>query len=624
MLPPPARRRPVRRLTGLLGALCLSGPLAWAQPATPSKTPPPARSTTTTATSGSALDGVLFYQLLLGEVELRRGEAGIAYQVMLEAAKRSRDEAVFRRAVDIALQARAGEQAVEALRLWRQTLPRSRQAVEIESQMMVALGRYDAVREPLNLFIELTPEKERAAAIASLPRLVVGSSKPADAAQAVDQALKPWRGQAGTRQSALGASAGAWLAAGDRSRSLAYAREAQALDAADMRVALVALELMKDTPEAEALVTTYLATAGAAAPVRAAYVRRLSTAQRYADALRESQRLTQDDPTMPAAWLMQGALQIELMQPGPARESLLRYLTLRETPPADLAPPASGPDAADDDADLSLDDLHSARQRAETQEVGQAYLMLAQAEEQLGNYAGAQGWLEKLAAQPAEGASASVLQRRASLLMRQGQLAQARALLRQLPGDTPEAVRARFLAEAQLLRDARQWQDGHDLLAQANQTFPEDADLLYEQALLAEKLGRFDDMERLLRQVMRLKPEQQHAYNALGYSLADRNVRLGEARELIQRALALTPGDPFITDSLAWVEFRLGRREESVRLLQDAYRQRPDVEIAAHLGEVLWSLGRQDEAQRVWREALARDKTNEVLGETLRRLRVTP
>ena len=624
MLPTPARRRPVRRLTGLLGALCLSGPLAWAQPATPPKTSPPARSTAATAPSGSALDGVLFYQLLLGEVELRRGEAGIAYQVMLEAAKRSRDEAVFRRAVDIALQARAGEQAVEALQLWRQTLPRSRQAVEIESQMMVALGRYDAVREPLSLFIELTPEKERPPAIASLPRLVVGSGKPADAAQAVDQALKPWRGQAGTRQSALGASAGAWLAAGDRSRSLAYAREAQALDAADMRVALVALELMKDTPAAEALVTTYLATAGATSPVRAAYVRRLSTAQRYADALRESQRLTQDDPTMPAAWLMQGALQIELMQPGPARESLLRYLALRETPPADLAPPASGPDAADDDADLSLDDLHSARQRAETQEVGQAYLMLAQAEEQLGNYAGAQGWLEKLAAQPAEGASASVLQRRASLLMRQGQLAQARALLRQLPGDTPEAVRARFLAEAQLLRDARQWQDGHDLLAQANQTFPEDADLLYEQALLAEKLGRFDDMERLLRQVMRLKPEQQHAYNALGYSLADRNVRLAEARELIQRALALTPGDPFITDSLAWVEFRLGRREESVRLLQDAYRQRPDVEIAAHLGEVLWSLGRQDEAQRVWREALARDKTNEVLGETLRRLRVTP
>lgn len=624
MLPPPARRRPVRRLTGLLGALCLSGPLAWAQPATPPKTSPPARSTAATAPSGSALDGVLFYQLLLGEVELRRGEAGIAYQVMLEAAKRSRDEAVFRRAVDIALQARAGEQAVEALQLWRQTLPRSRQAVEIESQMMVALGRYDAVREPLSLFIELTPEKERPPAIASLPRLVVGSGKPADAAQAVDQALKPWRGQAGTRQSALGASAGAWLAAGDRSRSLAYAREAQALDAADMRVALVALELMKDTPAAEALVTTYLATAGATSPVRAAYVRRLSTAQRYADALRESQRLTQDDPTMPAAWLMQGALQIELMQPGPARESLLRYLALRETPPADLAPPASGPDAADDDADLSLDDLHSARQRAETQEVGQAYLMLAQAEEQLGNYAGAQGWLEKLAAQPAEGASASVLQRRASLLMRQGQLAQARALLRQLPGDTPEAVRARFLAEAQLLRDARQWQDGHDLLAQANQTFPEDADLLYEQALLAEKLGRFDDMERLLRQVMRLKPEQQHAYNALGYSLADRNVRLAEARELIQRALALTPGDPFITDSLAWVEFRLGRREESVRLLQDAYRQRPDVEIAAHLGEVLWSLGRQDEARRVWREALARDKTNEVLGETLRRLRVTP
>ena len=154
--------------------------------------------------------------------------------------------------------------------------------------------------------------------------------------------------------------------------------------------------------------------------------------------------------------------------------------------------------------------------------------------------------------------------------------------------------------------------------------FPEDTELLYEQALLAEKLGRHEEMEQLLRRVMVLKPDQQHAFNALGYSLAERNLRLAEARELIGRALEMAPGDPYITDSLGWVEFRLGRREEAERLLREAYQRRPDTEIGAHLGEVLWALGRQEEARRIWRESLARDADNEVLQETLRRLKVRP
>ena len=131
-------------------------------------------------------------------------------------------------------------------------------------------------------------------------------------------------------------------------------------------------------------------------------------------------------------------------------------------------------------------------------------------------------------------------------------------------------------------------------------------------------------MEALLRRVIALRPEQQHAYNALGYSLAERGQRLPEARELIARALALTPGDPYITDSLGWVEFRMGRAEEASKLLRQAYGQRPDVEIGAHLGEVLWSLGRRDEARQVWRESRARDARNEVLIETLQRLKVSP
>ena len=562
--------------------------------------------------SRSAMDGVLFYQLLVSELELRQGDAGLAFQVMLEAARRSREEALFRRAVDIAIGARAGEQAVVALKAWRQIVPKSREAAEIETQMLMALGRYQEAREPLNTFLDLTPAEERASAIASLPRLVLSGQKPEEAALAISETLKPWRSKPATRLAALSASAAAWLTAGNRDRTLALLREAHATDRSHQPTALIALELMKDTPQAEALVKDYLATPKSAGSVRAAYVRRLTTAQRYSEALAEVNRLTAAEPELATGWLMQGALQIELGQSAAAKGSLLRFLALTE------AAPASAP-GLEDQPD---DEARAVVQRNEHQELGQAYLMLSQVAEQLKDYPGALGWLEKLASLSGQTDSASVLQRRASLLMRQGQMVQARALLQKMPTGTPEEKRTRFMAEAQLLRDAKEWSAAHALLTQANAQIPDDTDLLYEQALLAEKLLRFDEMENLLRRVIQIKPDQQHAYNALGYSLADRNVRLPEARTLIEKALSFTPGDPFITDSLGWVEFRLGRLPDAARLLGDAYRQRPDVEIGAHLGEVLWSMGQQDEARKVWGEAQARDAGNEVLAETLRRLKV--
>jgi Flp pilus assembly protein TadD len=164
--------------------------------------------------------------------------------------------------------------------------------------------------------------------------------------------------------------------------------------------------------------------------------------------------------------------------------------------------------------------------------------------------------------------------------------------------------------------------EAEQVMAQANRQFPDDTDLLYEQAMLNEKLDRVDEMERLLRRVIALKADHQHAYNALGYSLADRKVRLAEARDLIKKALELSPGEPSITDSMGWVEYRLGNREEAIRWLREAYQARPDPEIAAHLGEVLWSVGRVEEARRVFRDARSRDAQNDVLRETLARLRV--
>jgi tetratricopeptide (TPR) repeat protein len=208
--------------------------------------------------------------------------------------------------------------------------------------------------------------------------------------------------------------------------------------------------------------------------------------------------------------------------------------------------------------------------------------------------------------------------RRAALLARQGKMREARQLIAQLPASNAEEERNRLLAEVQLLRDHRQWQAAFDLLKAQNS---EDTDLLYEQAMLAEKLNQVDEMERLLRLVIAKNPSYYNAYNALGFSLADRHLRLNEAKQLIVKALTFAPDDPFITDSLGWVEFRLGNHTAALTHLQKAYKTRQDAEIAAHLGEVLWVLKRQDEAIKVWREGLDTAPNNETLQETLQRLK---
>ncbi len=208
--------------------------------------------------------------------------------------------------------------------------------------------------------------------------------------------------------------------------------------------------------------------------------------------------------------------------------------------------------------------------------------------------------------------------RRAALLARQGKMGEARELIHQIPANNADEQRTRMLAEVQLLREHRQWQAAFDLLATHS---GDNVDLIYEQAMLAEKLDKLDEMEKLLRRVIAQNPSYYNAYNALGFSLADRNIRLQEAKQLIVKALTFAPNDPFITDSLGWVEFRLGNLGAALSYLEKAYKDRADAEIAAHLGEVLWQMKRQDEALKVWREGLNSAPNNETLQETLQRLK---
>ena len=545
----------------------------------------------------SALDGQLFYQLLLGEINARGGEPGAAYSLILDAARKTNDAKLYQRAADIALQNRSGEPALQAARAWRQAMPTSREANRYVLQILIALNRVPETMEPLKNEITLAGAEGRVASITGVARSYARVTDKKQAAVVVETALGDY-----LRDSASPAVAAAgWttvgrlrMAAGDTPGTLDAAGRAQALDPLADGPAILALELMDPKlPQAEQIVRRYLQ--GKPLPeLRMGYARALLDTQRYSEASEQARLVTAERPTYPEAWLILGTLQVQENQTAAAETSLRRYVELAQSQPAS-----------------------EERRRG----LAQAYLALSQIAEKRRDFQAAEAWLDRI-----ENSQdlVSAQNRRASILARQGKLAEARQLIRNLPERNPSEARMKLSAEVQLLRDNKLYQPAYDLLAAASAKDPKDTDLIYDQAMIAEKLGNLPEMERLLRQVIAAKPDYHHAYNALGYSLADRNVRLPEAKTLIQKALEFAPGDPFISDSLAWVEFRMGNKAEALRILDIAYKARPDAEIAAHLGEVLWSLGQRERATAIWKEGLLINAENDTLQETLKRLRVKP
>lgn len=603
-----------------VGATALLAGAAWspsspaasaAAPATPVPAAPAAPAASAPAAApaveNSALDAPLFYQLLIGEIELRSGDPGAAYQVILDAARRTGDEQLFRHATEIALQAHAGEQALAATRAWHTAKPKSRDALRLELQILSALNKLGDAVEPARDLLALTPEPERPGLITALPRYVEHGADKKESAQWLESVLAGYVDQPGTRVPALVALGRGWFAAQDMSRALDLARKAHLQAPADVGPALLALELMASKPESETIVTDTLAQPGVESGLRLAYVRALTGLQRYPEAITQLETVTKAQPTLAPPFLSLGALYLEMKRPAQGEAALLHYVDLAQS----AKPPAAA--AASEPADE--DEANSQNAPGLTQ----AWLLLAQSAEDRGDYKAAEAWLARID-DPQR--ALEVQTQRANILARQGKLAEARELIHKVPEKDSDDARAKILAEAGVLRDVKHWKESFDVLGAGVARFPEDTDLLYEQAMMAEKLDRMDEMERLLRRVIELKPDNPQAQNALGYSLADRGLRLPEARALIQRALDLAPGDPFITDSLGWVEYRLGHQEEALRLLRQAYGARPDPEIGAHLGEVLWSFGQRDEARKVWTEAKGREPDNDVLRETLTRLKV--
>lgn len=559
---------------------------------------PAASATTAEPVLNSTLNAPLFYQLLLGEMQVSAGEPGAGYSLILDAARKQRDGQLYRRAVEVALQARSGEAALTAAQAWAQALPESVDAHRFVLQILLALNRPGETAPVLRSLLERSTTADRDDVINAIPQTFARVSDKPLALRVVREALAAPLKQPEHAAAAWTTLGRMELASDQVPQALAAAQAGQAADPASPYPALLALELMeRGQADAEAVVKAHLQatprSASGTPNVSLAYARILLDLQRNADARVQLTQLTAQQPELPEPWLLLGTLQVQDNALPAATQSLQTYMGLAR----------------------QAGDERSARG------LTQAYLLMAQIAEKQKDYPAANAWLDRI-----ENASdiMAAQMRRASLLAKQGQLAQARALLRNQPERRPEDARLKLAAEAQLLRDMKAWQQAFEVYGEAAARFPEDGDLLYDQATMAEKAGKTDVMEQLLRRLIALKPDYHHAYNALGYSLADRGVRLPEAKQLIEKAVELAPQDAYIQDSLGWVEFRLGNTPRALSILQAAYGKRPDAEIAAHLGEVLWANGQREQALKIWREGLLLASDNETLQSTLKRLRVKP
>ncbi|HWI79048.1 MAG TPA: hypothetical protein VNS31_07605, partial [Ramlibacter sp.] len=364
----------------VLLALAQSAP---AQTATTEPAPEPAPTPT-------ALDAELFYQLLLGELDAQGADPAAGYALILDAARKTNDPALYQRAVDMAFQARSGDGALQAARAWRQAFPASREANRYVLQILVALNRVAESAEPLKSEIALAEPKERNAALGAVPRIYARVSDKKLAASVVEQALADYLAQPATGAAAWTAVGRLRLAAADNAGALEAARRGQAANPRVEGPALLALELMDaKLPQAEQVVKRYME--GKPLPeMRMGYARALLDTQRYGDAAQQLKIVTTERPDYPEAWLVQGTLQLQDNQDAAAEASLKRYIELAQSQ-------RSGPE--------------------KSRGLAQAYLSLSRIAEKRKDFAMAGAWLDRIDNQQD---LIAAQQRRASILARQG------------------------------------------------------------------------------------------------------------------------------------------------------------------------------------------------------------
>ena len=517
----------------------------------------------------------ILYQYLLAEIAAQRGQFGLSAGAYLDLARSTRDPRIVRRAAEVAFHARQYDTALEAIKIWQSIDPASQQAKQMQATMLLASGRVDELAA--NLGRDLAGEGERTGeAILQLARGFLRYPDRVAVSRLFEVLTKPYpqlpEAHLARAQTAMGVgNVDVARAAIDSALLLRPDWEQAALSKAEL--------LPKGAPQLDFL-KAWLAANPGAQQARLGYARTLVSEKRYEEARAEFRSLLAANPDNPEILYAVGILSLQVNAVGDAEQPLRRYV------------------------ELGRGDLNPAR------------FYLGQIAEQAERLDDAIRWYDLVDAGenalPAKIRAARVLARQKKLDEARERLAVARATM---GGDVRLTV-----AESHLLRDSGRHDEAYAFLAKALDAQPDQADLLYEASLAAEKLGQLETVERLLRKLIALKPESPQGYNALGYTFADHNIRLDEAAELVDKALALSPDDSFILDSKGWVLFRQGKLDAALDILKKAYAKQPDAEIAAHIGEVLWKLGRIDEAKEVWRDATKAYPSNEALNATIKRL----
>ena len=563
-----------------------------AQAGTPPPRRPRLRSGTTAPTPGEKLpiaelsEEVLF-RYLSAEIADQRGDWEYAFVNMLQIAQQSRDPRLARRAAEIAITAKETDEAQTAVRLWRELAPESEEAAQFYLSFILVGDNLADARPILEQRLKEAKTPTLGAVILQTQRLLARARNKAAAFTLLEDVLAEYNA---LPEMHLALAQGALLA-GDAPRAAQEARAALAIAPSSDLAALTLAQVLTDKEAALRSLAEYLKANPKSREVRLAYARFLVEQKQYDTARNEFGILLKEQPKDLTVLYALGLLSAQRNDLPGAEKYLKAYLAGLEAQPDDERDPT------------------------------QALMILAQISEERKDIAGALSWLDQVPkGTPQAYVTAQI--RRAQLLGKNGDIDSARKVLHETRASGQDEELQLVAAEALLLREANRGAEGLVVLEEALQRFPDNTDLLYDHAMMAEKLNRLEVMEASLRKIMAIAPNNQNAYNALGYSLAERNIRLDEAFTLISKALALAPEDPFIMDSMGWVQYRLGRLKEAEELLRRAYSLRPDTEIAVHLGEVLWALGQRDDARKLWREASVKDPKNDTLKNTLGRFQV--
>jgi tetratricopeptide (TPR) repeat protein len=527
-----------------------------------------------------ALTPKLLYQFLLAEIAAQRGQLGSAAELFRDLARETRDPRIARRATEMALHGRRMDTALQAARIWLEIEPASAQARQTLVSLLAAQGRHDELKTELASLLAADPA-QLPAQLMRLNRLLARGGDRQAVRELVDQVTAPYLGL----PEAQYARAQAAFEARDVAAAQQTIRRALEMKPDWEAAALLHVQMIENRAEAMAELGRFLAVHPRAREARLVYARALVSDKRYEEARRQFGQLLEQDAGRPErngdAIFAIAVLSLQLEDSATAERYLRQLLEIGHA------------------------------------EADKARYHLGQIAEDGKRWGEALQWFAQV------GRGEHYLNARlhaANVMAKQGRLDQARRHLAESEVAAPRERVQLLIGEAQILREAGRLADAHAVLVDGLSRQADQPELLYEIALLADKLGRPDELEARLRRLIEVRPDHAHAYNALGYSLAERNLRLGEALELVERALELAPNDPFILDSKGWVLFRQGKATAALEVLSYAFGIRPDPEIAAHLGEVLWSLGRKDEARATWEKAKHEHPANEVLAETIKRL----